>query len=342
MKKNTGNAVVAFGELLLRLDPPAAERIVQADLFKARYTGAEANVAVSLANFGVPARVVSKVPAHEIGQACVNYLRRYGVNTDSIARGGERLGVLYVETGCSQRPSKVIYDRSASSIRDVRPGEFDWPRILAGAGWFHFSGTAPALGANVRAVAEEALGAARRLGVTTSCDSNYRSKLWPPEEAGRILGGLLGSVDVFICGLDDAAKLFGIAAPAALAADARAGAEYAAARLRERFGCRHVAMTLRSGATASVNRYGGMLCGAEGCSFSREYEIQIVDRVGSGDAFTAGLIYQMLAGAPPARAIEFATAAACLKHTIPGDFNLVTVEEIEQLIAGGDAARVQR
>jgi 2-dehydro-3-deoxygluconokinase len=326
MKTHTSNAVVVFGELLLRLDPPISERIVQADTFKARYTGAEANVAVSLANFGVPALVVSKVPEHEIGQACVNYLRRYGVNTDHIARGGERLGVLYVETGFSQRPSKVIYDRGASSIREVRPGEFDWLRILEGTRWFHFSGTAPALGSSVRSVVEEALGAARQLGVTTRCDSNYRSKLWPPEEAGRVLGGLLGRVDVVICGLEDAAKLFGIAAPAALAADAKACAEFAATRLRERFTCRHVAMTLRSGATASFNRYGGLLCGEEGCSFSREYEIQIVDRVGAGDAFTAGLIYQM----------------ACLKHTIPGDFNLVTVEEIERLIAGGDAGRVRR
>ncbi len=335
-------AVVTFGELLLRLDPIGMERFVQADSFKARYTGAEANVAVCLAGFGVDAHAVSKVPDHEIGQACINYLRRFGVNTDHIVRGGERLGVLYVETGCSQRPSKVIYDRAHSSIRGVRPGEFDWDRIFAGKHWFHFSGTAPALGGNVVAVLEEALDAAKRLGLTTSCDCNYRSKLWGPEEAGRVLSRLLNRVDVFIGGVEDAHKLFGVEVPEQLREEENAGAEYAARRLLEEFGFSWVAMTLRSGDSASVNRYAGMVCSARGCAFSRDYEIQIVDRVGAGDAFTAGLIYQLLSGADGAQTAEFAAAAACLKHTIPGDFNLATVGEVKQLLEDGQAGRVQR
>ncbi|MBN2308715.1 MAG: sugar kinase [Candidatus Hydrogenedentes bacterium] len=328
--------------MLLRLDPPGADRFIQAESFKARYTGAEANVAVCLAGLGVPAYAVSKVPEHEIGQACLNYLRRYGVNVDYIVRGGDRLGVLYVETGFSQRASKVIYDRNHSSIREVRPGEFDWEQILAGKQWFHFAGTAPALGPNVVAVLNEALDTAKRLNVTTSCDCNYRSRLWPPDEAGRVLSTLLNRVDVFIGGIEDAQKLFGIHVPESRDGVENARAESAAQQLRKRFGFTHVAMTLRSGDSASLNRYAGMLSSAQGGAFSRGYEIQIVDRVGAGDAFTAGIVYQILAGADLAPAVEFAAAAACLKHTIPGDFNLVSLEEIQQLMAGGDSGRVQR
>lgn len=333
---------VTFGELLLRLDPSMYERFVQAEAFQVRYTGAEANVAVSLSAFGVDTYAVSKVPEHELGQACINYLRRYGVNTDFIARGGDRLGILYVETGASQRPSKVIYDRNHSSIREVRPGEFDWDRIFEGKDWFHFSGTAPALGSAVLEVVEEALGAARRLKVRTSCDCNYRSKLWSREEAGRVLTRLMDRVDVFFGGAEDADVLFGIAPPPAAAGDLEAVAEYAARQLRERFGFEHVALTLRSGESASVNHYAGMLCCAEGCGFSRDYAIQMVDRVGSGDAFTAGVIYKILHGGTPTEIAEFGAAAACLKHSIPGDFNLVSLEEVEQLLKGGHSGRTQR
>jgi len=333
---------VTFGELLLRFDPCGPLRFTQADLFEARYTGAEANVAVSLAHFGIDAFVVSKVPEHEIGQACINYLRRFGVDTSFIARGGERLGILYVETGASQRPSNVIYDRNHSSLRDVQPSEFEWEQILAGKQWFHFSGTAPALGANVVAVLEEALAAAGRLGVTTSCDCNYRSKLWSLEDASRILSRLLDRVEVFIGGAEDAERLFGVSVTAHLRADEHARAEYAARALRERFGFQWVAMPMRNAASASEQRYAGMACAAEGCAFSRVYDIRIVDRIGAGDAFAAGIIFQVLLGAHPARVAEFATAAACLKHTIRGDFNLVSLPEVEQLLEGGQAGRVQR
>jgi 2-dehydro-3-deoxygluconokinase len=324
--------VVAFGELLLRLDTRDHERFVQAEEFVARYTGAEANVAVSLAHFGVEAFAVSKVPSHEVGQACVNTLRRYGVNTDSVVRGGPRLGILYVETGASQRPSKVLYDRSHSSFCEVRTDEFDWDALLAGKDWFHFSGTAPAQGESVRRVLAEGLRAAKRLGLTVSLDCNYRSTLWGAEEATRVLTGLMDDVDVFIGSADDAELLFGIAGEPA----------ESAALVRQRFGLRHVAYTLREGGSASFHRLAGLLCDAEGCCTSREYAIQIVDRIGAGDAFTAGLIYGLLCGWGPPRTIDFATAASCLKHSIPGDFNLVSVEEVERLLSGEEAGRVQR
>lgn len=334
-------SVVTFGELLLSLCTKDHERLVQAQEFVARYTGAEANVGVSLAHFGCNAFAVSKVPDNEIGQACINYLRRYGVHTDFVVRGGDRLGLLYLETGASQRATKVVYDRGHSSFREVRPEDFDWDRILDGKDWFHFSGTAPALGQNVVEVLTDALKIAKRLGVRVSCDPNYRSKLWSLEDAGRVLTELMEYVDVFIGGVEDAEKLFGIRVPRADLLP-KTYQEKTADLLRQRFGFSYVAMTLRTGVSASVNRLGGMLCNVDGCCFSREYEMQIVDRVGGGDAFSAGIIYGLLTNFDPQHVIEFATAAACLKHSIPGDFNLVTAEEVEQL-AGGDASgRVQR
>lgn len=325
--------VVTFGELLLSLAPKGFNRFVQAEEFTAKYTGAEANVAASLAQFGFEAYAVSRVPEHEMGQACINYLRRYGIDTQYVARGGERLGLLYLETGASQRATKVIYDRAHSSIRDAQRNEFDWQAILAGKDWFHFSGTAPALGGNVRAILDDALRAAHELGVPVSCDCNYRSKLWGIEEAGRVLTELMPRVDCFLGGREDAGKLFGVYAESE---------SEAAARLRERFGFNWVAMTLRQGVSASVNNLAGLLCCDAGCHVSREYEMQIVDRVGGGDAFTAGIIYGILSECDPQRTVEFATAASCLKHAILGDFNLVSAEEVEQLLAGGESGRVQR
>ncbi len=316
----------------MSLCPPGYGRFVQAETFTARYTGAEANVGVSLVHFGIEACAVSKVPEHEMGQACINYLRRFGVNTEHVVRGGDRLGLLYLETGASQRPSKVIYDRAHSSFAEARPDDFNWPAILKGKDWFHFSGTAPALGANIVAILHEALEAARALGVTVSCDCNYRSKLWSHDEASHTLGALFDLVDVFVGGREDAEKLFGI----------RGTEQEAAQGLRERFGFRCVAMTLREGVSASVNRLGGLLCDASGVYSSRSYEMQIVDRVGGGDAFTAGLIYGLLSDFGSQRTVDFAAAAACLKHSIPGDFNLASREEIEQLLAGDQSGRVQR
>ncbi len=327
-----GKKFVAFGELLLRLDAKGHERFVQAQEFVARYTGGEANVAAALAQWGVETFAVSKVPAHEIGQACVNYLRRYGVNTDWIVRGGQRLGILYVETGASQRPSKVIYDRDHSAFREARPEEFDWEAIVSGKDWLHFTGTAPALGANVLGALGEALRTAKQRGLTISLDSNYRSALWSAGDARRVLAGLMEHVDVFVGTSHDAETLFGIAGSPA----------ESAARTRERFGLRCVAYTLRQGPSASVNRLAGLLCDARGCCTSREYEMQMVDRIGGGDAFTAGLVYGLMSDWAPQRTVEFAAAASCLKHSIPGDFNLATLDEVEELAETGGCGRVRR
>jgi 2-dehydro-3-deoxygluconokinase len=334
--------VVTFGELLLSLSTTGHERLVQAESFTARYTGAEANVAVSLAQFGIEAYAVSKVPAHEIGQACVNALRRYGVNTDFIVRGGDRLGVLYMEPGASQRPTKVIYDRQPSSIRQLQPGEIDWNTVLAGKNWFHFSGTAPALGPQVRDSLREGLAAAKRRGLTVSCDCNYRSKLWSLEEAGRHLTPLLEQVDVLICGRDDPQRLFGLSVVPEDKMSQAARDATAAEALRQQFHLDCVAMTFREAISASVNGFSAMLSDSGGTSFSRRYEMQMVDRVGGGDAFCAGLIFGRLAGFTSQRTVDFAAAAACLKHSIPGDFNLVTREEVEQLLSGGPVGHVQR
>jgi 2-dehydro-3-deoxygluconokinase len=333
--------VVTFGELLLSLSVKNHQRLVQAEEFVARYTGAEANVAVSLAQLGFEAFAVSKVPAHEIGQACINTLRRYGVRTDYIVRGGDRLGVLYMEVGAADRPTKVIYDRAPSSIRQIQNSELDWDAIFAGKDWFHFSGTAPALGKEVVEVLTAGLTAARRLGVTVSCDCNYRSKLWSMEEAGRGLTALLPYANVVICGKDDPQRIFGIA-PEREGLPQAEHEQHMAELLRQRFNLDCVAMTFRESISASVNGYSAMLCRQDGCHRSRHYEIQIVDRVGGGDAFAAGLLFGLLSDYQPQQTIDFAVAAACLKHSLPGDFNLVSREEVEQLLSGGQSGRVQR
>ena len=338
--------MVGFGELMMRLNPPGNERFVQADEFEVRYTGAEANVAVMLAGLGLVTYAVSRVPAHELGQACINYVRRFGVNTDFVVRGGDRLGIFYLETGAAQRGSKVIYDRDHSSIRDASPAEFDWGAILEGADWLHFSGTAPALGANVQAVLIDGLRAARARNVTVSCDLNYRAKLWSPAEAQRIMTGIMEYVDVLIGNEEDAAKVFGITAEGSdalrgsLVVDSYQGV---AEKLVARFGFRYVGTSLRRSVSASINGWAGLLYDGKTHHLSRSYEINpIVDRVGGGDSFTAGLIYGLLKGMDKQTCIEFATAASCLKHSIPGDFNLLSLDEIDALLSGDASGRVQR
>ncbi len=330
-----GGTVVCFGDLLMRLGVKGHARLVQAEEFAVQYTGAEANVAVSLAGFGLQASVVSRVPAHEIGQACVNCLRRYGVDTRHIVRAGERLGLFYLETGAGLRPSKVVYDRSGSSFGQSQPGDYDWEAILDGAGWFHFSGTAPALGASIAQVLRDAIAVAGRKGAPVSFDCNYRNKLWSIEQARAVLPALLAGANVFVGGVEDAVNLFGVPA----APDPEAVGQ----SLRAAYGLDCVAFSLRESESASASVYGAMLCCEEGCFHSRRREItDVVDRVGSGDSFSAGLIYAMMTGLDRQAAIEFAAAAACLKHTIPGDFNLVTADEVWSLVRGGGAGRVQR
>lgn len=305
-------------------------------------------MAVSLAHYGLESYFVTKLPQHEMGQAAVNYLRRFGVRTDFIVRGGERIGIYFLETGASQRPSKVIYDRAHAAITTLREGEVDWDRVFEGARWFHWTGITPALGEGVRLELRRALEAARRAGVKVSADLNYRAKLWSVEEAQRVMRPLMEYVDVCIANEEDAEKSLAIK-PRGV--DVEAGeldeAAYGelALELKRTFGFEAVAMTLRESYSASVNGWSALMVDDWDCRVpyrSRRYEIQLVDRVGGGDAFAGGLIYGFLTKENTREALEFAVAASCLKQTIPGDFNLVSVEEVEKLAKGSGAGRVER
>jgi len=338
-------SAVFFGELLMRLATRRHERFVQAHEFEVGYTGAEANAAVSLANFGFDAYVVSVVPDTEIGQACINFIRQFGVNTNFVLRGGKRLGTFYLETGASQRASKVIYDRAGSSITELTPGKVDWSAVFAGKHWFHWSGTAPALSDGMAATTLEACQAAREHGLTVSCDLNYRRKLWPPEKARRTMTDLMQYVDVLVGNEEDAAIVLGIEAKGMDVANGTLDADRyqeAACQLHRRFGFKYVATTLRESSSASENGWSGLLSDGKDCYFSRKYRIRVVDRVGGGDSFSGALIYGLLAGMNSLETVEFATAASCLKHSIHGDFNHVSRKEVLALIADNGSSRIQR
>ncbi len=336
---------VTFGELMLRLAPEGYLRFLQVEKYQATFGGAEANVAVSLANYGINACFVTKLPTHEIGQSAVNSLRKFGVDTSKIVRGGERVGVYYCEKGASQRPSKVIYDRAYSAIAMAKKEDFDWDSILDGAEWFHFTGITPALSDEMAEITLEACKAARAKGITVSCDLNFRKKLWSKEKAGQVMGEICKFVDVCIANEEDAKDVFGIEADGSDITGGkldRDGYISVAKKLTDRFGFKAVAITLRESKSANDNDWSGMLYTGGQAYFSKKYSIHIVDRVGGGDSFGGGLIYSMMNGAEPQAAIEFAIAASCLKHSIEGDYNLVSVDEVMTL-AGGDASgRVQR
>jgi 2-dehydro-3-deoxygluconokinase len=337
--------VVTFGEIMLRLAPEGYYRFVQADRYCATYAGGEANVAVSLANFGLDSYFVTKLPKHEIGQAGVNSLRAYGVNTDFIVRGGERIGIYFLEKGASQRASKVIYDRSFSSISTADPSDFDWNNIFNDADWFHFTGITPALGDNVAEMCLQACKAAKQKDITVSCDLNYRNKLWSKEKAREVMSKLCKYVDVCISNEEDANDVFGIRAADTDVSSGKLnydGYKDVARQLDERFHFKKVAITLRSSISANDNIWAGMLYDNGECYFSKSYPIHIVDRVGGGDSFGGGLIYSMLNQSSPQDTIEFAVAASCLKHTIEGDFNMVSVDEVVKLSHGDGSGRVQR
>ena len=337
--------VVTFGEIMLRLAPEGYARFVQAERFGAVYGGGEANVAVSLANFGIDAAFVTKLPCHEIGQAAVNSLRRYGVDTRGILRGGDRLGIYFLEQGASQRPSKVIYDRAGSAFALAQPEEYDWKRLLEGADWFYFTGITPALGERVAQACLQACRAAKELGLTVGCDLNYRMNLWSRQEAERVMTALMPYVDVCISSEANAADVFGIRAESGAGGAGQTDPESCRAVARElaqRFGFAKVAVTRRGSISASDNDWAAMLYDGGEYYYSRNYHIHIVDRIGGGDSFGAGLIYSQLMDFSPQESIEFAAAASCLKHTVEGDCNLVSVQEV-QLLAGGDGSgRVQR
>lgn len=337
--------VVTFGELMLRLAPEGYYRFTQAENYGATFGGGEANVAVSLANFGIDTKFVSKLPKHDIGQAAVNSLRKFGVDTTDIVRGGDRVGIYYLEKGASQRPSKVIYDRANSSIALSTKDDFDWDKIFEGVEWFHFTGITPALGDNVAMICEEACKAAKARNITISCDLNYRNKLWSKQKAGEVMANLCQYVDVCIANEEDAGDVFGIKASNTDITGGKVdheGYKEVAKQLADRFGFSKVAITLRSSISANDNNWAAMLYDGKDYYFSKSYLMHIVDRVGGGDSFGGGLIYSCMSGFDAKQTIEFAVAASCLKHSIEGDFNQVSVEEVLKLAGGDGSGRVQR
>jgi 2-dehydro-3-deoxygluconokinase len=330
--------VVTFGELMLRLSTPGHQRFVQANRFDVSYGGSEANVAVTLAGFGVDTGFISSLPNNDIGQAAINELRRYGVNTTEILRNGDRMGIYFLEPGASQRPSKVIYDREHSSVNSLEPGQIDWDSIFADAEWFHWSGITPALGENLAKITENALKSAKKNGITVSCDLNYRRKLWSVEKARDVMIPLMEYVDVCIANTGAADDCLGISS------DDYKENELARV-LKERFNFKSVGITQRESLSASRNIWSAILLDDADCkepTQAAEYDITIVDRVGGGDAFAGALIYGLLELSNTSDALEFATAASCLKLTVPGDFNHVSVTEVNDLIISGGSARVDR
>lgn len=341
-------SVLTLGELMLRLSPPDHQRFVQTDRLDVEFGGSEANVAVALATSGVETAFVTKLPAHELGQAAVNHLRRYGVDIAPIVRGGNRIGTYFVEKGASQRGSKVIYDRQRSAVTTLTPDELALDDLFEDAKWFHWSGITPALSASLRRTLEAACRAAQSAGAKISCDLNYRSKLWSEEEAHTTMRPLMEHVDVCIGGRGDPFSMLGMEdpqeGPPTVEVDEAAYAQVIRA-MKERFHFECVALTLRESRSASVNGWSAMLLDEEDCSTpyrSQRFEIDLVDRVGGGDAFSAGLIYGLLRKDDTREALEHATAASCLKQTIPGDVNLTRPEEVERLASGARGGTVAR
>lgn len=339
--------VVSFGEIMLRLSPPGFERLFQSPVLSATFGGGEANVAVSLAHFGLDSRYVTRLPANAVGDAALKALRAEGVNVDGVLRGGDRLGIYFAETGASQRAGNVIYDRASSSVATAGPGTFDWPRLLSGAAWFHVTGITPALGPAAAAATLEAVEAARAAGAQVSIDLNFRRKLWTEERAQAVMRPLASRADVVIANEEDVQACLGLAVRDA---DVRSGEldpsayRETAVRVARDFGCRIVAITLRESLSASRNGWSAVLWDAAAARFheSPKHDVTLVDRIGGGDSFAAGLVYGLVTGRPPAEALGFAVAASALKQTIPGDFNRVTVDEVDRLAGGDGSGRVRR
>lgn len=337
--------VVTLGEIMLRLSPEANDRFIQTDTFRIIPGGGEANVSVSLANYGHETYFVTELPKHEIGQIAVNALRRYGVHTDFIVRGGDRVGLYYAETGASMRPSKVIYDREHSAIAEADPSDFDFDKIMEGAQWFHWTGITPAISDKAAKLTQLACEAAKRHGVTVSVDLNFRKKLWTSEKAISVMRPLMKYVDVCIGNEEDAQLCLGFKPDA----DVEAGKTEAKGYyhifqgMMKEFGFKYVVSTLRESISASHNGWKALIYDGKEFYESKHYDIMpIIDRVGGGDSFAGGLIHGLLTKSNPHDALEFAVAASALKHTIPGDFNLVSAEEVESLAGGNASGRVQR
>ena len=343
--------VVTFGEVMLRLSTPGYLRFSQAHQFDATFGGGEANVAVSLANYGVDAKFITRLPENDIAKACIKDLRSYGVDTSGIVFGGDRVGIYFLETGAVARPSKVVYDRAGSSIATIQPGMIDWKKVFEGADWFHWTGITPALSQGAADVCLEAVRAANALGVTVSCDLNYRKNLWKyGKAAGEVMPALVEGCDIILGNEEDADKVFGIK-PEGFDVTATGGAidqrrfQSVGEQLMKRFPrAKKVIITLRGSINANHNTWGGVLWDGRTLYQSPRYDItHIVDRVGGGDSFMGGLIYGLLSfPGDDQKALNFAVAASCLKHTIFGDYNQVTVAEVENLMKGDASGRVAR
>jgi 2-dehydro-3-deoxygluconokinase len=337
--------VVTLGEIMLRLSTPDFKRFVQADSFDVTYGGGEANVAAALCNYGLNGTFVTKVPSNPIGQSAINHLRRYGVDTRFIARGGDRLGIYFLETGASMRASQVVYDRAGASIADVDPSEFDWDAILDGADWFHTTGITPALSDKAALLAETALKAAKAKGITTSIDLNYRKKLWSKEKARQVMTELCRHVNVCIGNEEDADTTLGFKAAHTDVTKGELdldGYKDVFRQMREKFGFKVIASSLRESHSASDNGWSALVYDGENFHHTRKYQVRIVDRVGSGDSFASGLIYGLVTGMSMPDAAEFGVAASAIKHTIPGDLNHATLSEVKDLLKGDGSGRVQR
>lgn len=332
------NQVITLGEILLRLSPENNERFTQCHSFEAVYGGGEANTAVSLANFDIPTAYVTKLPAHAIGQSAINSLRQYGVDTSYIVRGGDQIGIYFLEKKTSQRPTNVIYNRRGSSIALAKASDFDWDTIFAGASWFHFSGITPALSDNMAEITLEACKKAKEHGLTVSCDLNYRGKLWSGEKANEVMSKICPYVDICIANEDDAVGIFGLNADDT---DEEKNA-YIARKLTERFSFRMVASVWRTETSITTFKLQSMVYVQGKAYYSREYFMHILDYIGAGDAYCAGIIYGLLNDFDPQKMVEFANAASCLKHTVSGDYNLVTVDEVMKLAFGAVGNEVQR
>jgi 2-dehydro-3-deoxygluconokinase len=339
--------VVTFGEIMLRLSPPGHERFFQSPLLEATFGGGEANVAVSLAHFGLESWYVTRLPRHAIGDGAVRALRAEGVRTDAIVRGGDRVGIYFAETGASQRASTVVYDRAHSAVSELSPSDVDWGALLNGARWLHVTGITPALGERAAACTRVAIDAARAAGASVSVDLNYRRKLWTEAEAQKVMRPLVKDIDVVIANEEDLQSVLGVQVGHT---DVAAGTldigsfEAAARRVSDEFGVRMVAITLRESHSASDNGWSALLWDASAGQLhkSQHYELRVVDRIGGGDSFAAGLIYGLVTGRTPDASLRFAVAASALKHTIPGDFNRVSVDEVDRLSKGDGSGRVQR